>query len=180
MRRLKTDNRTLGVSTVVTIIVIALLLPQAMNRTRAHSRLDPDDTTAAAAVGYARLRVWGDFLEQRAARFPQFQLPAPSLTEYRQYLRSLGLRRRGDAAMLILIPALEDIRPVDRLRVELDSPHEPIRLTVFLEPTGERSRRAGSLAVGETADGSLQCSVERGRRAQLWSLWPVHPRPLLP
>jgi hypothetical protein len=180
MRRLDTENRTLGVRTVVTLIVLALLLPQALERTRAQSAGDTTDVTASAALGYARLRLWADFLEQRAERFPDHELPPPSLTEYRRYLRILGLRRRGDAAMLIVIPALDDMRHVDRLRVELDSPHEPIRLTVFLEPTGERLRRAGSLTIGTTADGSLQCNVEDVPQARIWSLWPVHPRPLLP
>lgn len=180
MRKLETNVPALGVRAVVIMIALALLLPQGLSRTRADSDAHVSDPAAMAAVGYARLRLWTDFLDQRSAHFPGRQLPPPSLTEYRQYLRALGLRRRGDVAMLIVIPALAADRYLDRLRIELVSPHEPIRLAVLLQRHGKHGRKAGSLAVGESPDGSLQCRMEDRQPAQLWSLWPVHPRPLLP
>jgi hypothetical protein len=180
MRKLEANVPALGVRSVVIIIALALLLPQGLSRTQARSDAYSSDPESMAALGYARLRLWIDFLDQRSAQFPGRELPPPSLTEYRQYLRALGLRRRGDIAMLIVIPALAADRYLDRLRIELDSPNEPIRLSVLLQRYGKHGRKAGSLAVGESPDGSLQCSMEDRQPAQLWSLWPVHPHPLLP
>jgi len=161
------------------LIVAALVVPQVIGQVGQAAPAAWTEAYGPAALTYARQRLWSDFLEQRSAAIPGYQLPEPSLGEYRAYLRGRGLERRGDEVVYLILPALHPGHLMDRVQVRMAASADPLRLNVALLQEKDRPVTVGSLHIAAAPSGGLQClHREVGRR--LWTYWPIMPQPLLP
>lgn len=133
-----------------------------------------------AAVGYAKARLWKHFLRSREATFEGHEVPAPTLAEYRQFLRTVGLWELGDEISLMVFPAFERGHQVDRVAVVLARDVDPVELSVALWEKEDRPSPVGLLTIQQSKAGELQCESGQTSRPILWSYWPMTPKPILP
>jgi hypothetical protein len=136
--------------------------------------------SARAAVGYAEHRLWTDFLNGRNELLPGRSLPNPTLSEYRQFLAGMGLKRRGDVTSLLVLPGLGEERISDQIEVRLSAISPPLLLKLFVRDSGGQPLCAGQLVIRVDADEGVSCRAEAESAHQLLSFWPVRPGPLLP
>jgi hypothetical protein len=168
------------VEILLLLIGIAVLLPQLGGSSRSESLSGARGVYDQAVLQYAKLRLWGDFLEQRQQTLQPHRLPEPSWAEYRVYLNACGLRRRGDAITLYVLPPLDPSAAIDRIRVGLRTAHDPLILEVQVPGPRSHEQRIGQLLVLRGPNGTMQCRIEPSRGLPLWSFWPLRPEPLLP
>jgi hypothetical protein len=177
---MKASRPVLGIWAVALIIVAAMLTPQLNGSRKSEPPNSAPAVRRSAAVGYAKARLWNQFLQSRAAQFEGHELPAPTLAEYRQYLRSVGLWEIGDEVSLMVFPAFEGGHQVDRVEVALSRHSGPIELRVALWENNEGPTPVGALTIQHGKDGDLVCRAEQLARPLLWSYWPITPKPILP
>lgn len=165
---------------VLILLALALCLPRLSSAWSAALRTNVPSEKAQAAVGYARERLWSEFLRERAATFAGLSLPDPTLLEYRQYLSGLGLKRRGDASTLVVLPVLSESRMSRQIEVVLAQTHPPLLLKLYLPEGTSVSAPVGSLEILVDSEGVVSCMAAPESTPELFSYWPLRPSPLLP
>ena len=165
---------------VLILLVVALCLPRLSAAWSGVMRSSVPSEKTQAAVGYARQRLWSEFLRERNAGLESVSLPAPTLSEYREYLAGLGLKRRGDAASLVVLPVLSESKIGRLIEVRLSQAHPPLVLMLYV-PEGTSSHRpVGSLEIRVDSEGAVSCLAAPESEPALFSYWPLRPTPVLP
>lgn len=167
--------------TVVLLILGAMAVPRLLADSHQQALANSGDAVyASAAVGYARARLWDDFLSTRAASASEELPSVPALDEYQTYLESLGLTKTRDVVIMMVFPALHPDHLLDRIRVELvRTTGSAVHLTVTTLTGASPPRRAGTLFIEVGKDGLLSCRAEEHQES-LWSYLPIIPQPILP
>lgn len=165
---------------VLVLLGLALFLPRLSAGWSEAMQRDLPDERSQAAVGYARQRLWSDFLRARQLATYSSQLPDPTLAEYREFLSGLGLKRRGDAAALVVLPVLSEAQLSRQIEVRLDQAHPPIRLKLYERDESSSLSPVGCLEIRVDAGNIVSCLPLPESESKFFSYWPLRPSPLLP
>lgn len=162
------------------LLVLSLLAPRLAGLgPKAFTAAFPTES-ARAAVGYAQHRLWSDFVLARRETVSGRSLPDPTLSEYRHFLAGLGLKRRGDAASLLVWPPLDREKLSEKIEVQLSEARPPLALKVFVADPDGKPQYVGRLEIRVDAFDVVTCWAEAEREPNLLTFWPVRPGPLLP
>lgn len=167
---------------VVVLLALALVLPRLSALGTQAVRAEAPDENCQAAVGYARLRLWSEFVRDRESLIASARFLPPTLSEYRQYLSGLGLRRRGDVATLVVLPLFgqDESRLGPQIEVRLAQSHPPLLLKLYVPGVQGRPKPVGQLEIVVDAEDGVSCLAELEEDARWFSAWPVRPTLLLP
>lgn len=167
---------------VLVLLGLALLLPRLSGLGSNALQDCPPDESTQAAVGYAKLRLWSEFVRGREELLTAVPVPPPTLGEYRQYLSGLGLRRRGDASTLVVLPlaGLDASRIGSEIDVRLTQAHPPLLLSLYVPGEEGRPKPVGQIEIRVNEDNVVSCLTEAHENAKWFSAWPVRPLALLP
>ncbi len=165
---------------VLVLIALALGLPRLSAAWSGAVQAEVPSEKSQAAVGYAKHRLWSEFLRQRSVGLETAALPAPTLAEYRQFLAGLGLKRRGDAASLVVLPVVSESRLGRLIEVRLSQAHPPLVLKLYVPGGTITPLPVGTLEIRVDPEGVVSCLAATESEPKLFSYWPVRPLPLLP
>lgn len=165
---------------VLVMLALALGLPRLSAAFSLAVRTEAPSEKSQAALGYARQRLWSEFLRERSVGLESTVLPAPTLPEYRHFLAGLGLKRRGDAASLVVLPVLSESRLGRQIEVRLAQAHAPLVLKLYVPEGSATPQPVGMLEIRVDPEGVVSCLAAAESEPKLFSYWPVRPLPLLP
>jgi len=178
---MNSSKSMVAVEVAILIVVLAIVVPRVIAQSRASATTQDQIDHGSAALDFARQRMWGDFMDSRAATFPDYKLPAPSLEEYMFFLNANGLYKKGDRVIIPVLPAIRIRNPLDRLRVELEHTTLPVRLGISLQNLEHKYEHVGQLEIFVETGGSWGMTMLRAEPPRdLFSYLPVMPMPILP
>lgn len=178
---MNSSKSMMAVEVAILIVVLAIVVPRVIAQSRASVPNQDQIDHGSAALDFARQRLWGDFIDSRAATFPDHNLPAPSLEEYMFFLNANGLYKKGDRVVIPVLPAIRYEKTLDRLRVELEHTTLPVRLGISLQNLEQEYDPVGQLEIFVDSYGQWSMAMLREEPPRsLLSYLPVRPMPILP